>query len=434
MYPSRRTIVFVAAGVALATLPVLVAPGLWVVWLFFWTLLLLLLAVDGVLVPRGADISHEVTLPDTLFMGEERALDLSLSVRGRPVVAQVKLDLSETLAQVPIQRAALDDAPTRLRFALAPLRRGAATVEAVWLRYAGPFGLIERTVRVPLDAPLDAVPNIRGVRRLALEFFSPKEFRMGLRIEQYAGDGSEFDSLREFMPGLDHRAIDWKASARHTQLLVRKFRAERNRQVVIAVDAGRLMAEPLAGLPRLDHAIHAGLLLAYFSVRAGDRVGLYSFAERPKGFAEPRAGMPAFRAMLKLSGGISYADGETNYTLGLTDLMGRLTRRSLVVVLTDFVDTITAELMVDNVQRLAKRHLVVFVSLRDPLLDDISAAEPRHLLALERAVVAESFLRERELVIKRLRNSGAYCIDTTPDQMGVQLVNRYLEIKRREMI
>src|SRR5690606_10749357 len=105
---------------------------------------------------------------------------------------------------------------------------------------------------------------------------------------------------------------------------------------------------------------------------------------------------------------------ETNFTLGLTELMQRLNRRSLVVVMTDFVDSVTASLMVDNLTRLGRRHLVVFVSIRDPGLDELAAAEPRALLGLHRAVVADSLVRERELVLTHLRRLGIFCIDAAP--------------------
>lgn len=436
MHPSRRAILLVAAGTALAVLPVLVAPDLWLVWLFAWSFLLLLVALDGVLAPRAADVAHTLALPDTLYMGDPSDLTLALTAPRAPraVHALVKLDVSDGLTAPLAARALLGAAPVDVTFPLAATRRGPSRVEAAWVRYTGPFGLLARTARIPLDAEVHAVPNVRGVRQQAIHFASRDSLRSGLRIEQFAGDGSEFDSLREFTPGLDRRAIDWKASARHTELLCRQFRAERNRQIVVAIDAGHLMAEPLDGVPRLDHAIHAGLLLAWFSARAGDKVGFFGFDARPRGFGAPRAGMAAFRAMLELTSGLDYSDAETNYTLGLTELMTRLTRRSLVVVLTDFVDSVTAELMADNVERLARRHLVVFVSLRDPLLDAVAAADPRHLVALNEAVVAESFLRERELVLARLRRRGVFCIDAAPGDLGVHLINRYLDIKRRELI
>jgi uncharacterized protein (DUF58 family) len=140
------------------------------------------------------------------------------------------------------------------------------------------------------------------------------------------------------------------------------------------------------------------------------------------------------RALTRIAGELVYSTEETNFTLGLTDLASRLRRRSLVVVFTDFVDSVTAELMVENVLRLRRRHLVVFVALRDPTLGELADAEPETLLDVDRAVVAGTLLRERELTLGRLRKAGVFAIDAAPAEVGPQLVNRYLEIKRREMI
>ena len=194
------------------------------------------------------------------------------------------------------------------------------------------------------------------------------------------------------------------------------------------------MAEPLDGVPRLDHAIHAALLLAWVSLRHGDRVGLFAFDDAPRGFAPPRSGRATFGSLLSLCAGLSYRSAETNFTLGLTDLMNQLRRRSLIVVLTDFADTVTAELMIDNLGRLARRHLVVFVALSDPLLQRLAHGPLAEMADVERAVVAESLLSDREVVLARLRRMGVLVVDSLPDRIGPALVNRYLDIARRERI
>ena len=131
---------------------------------------------------------------------------------------------------------------------------------------------------------------------------------------------------------------------------------------------------------------------------------------------------------------MAYREAESNFTLGLTDLMTRLRRRSLVVVLTDFADTVTAELMIDNLGRLAKRHLVIFVALSDPLLLRLARGEVSEMADVERAVVAESLLSDREVVLARLRRMGVLVVDAPPGRIGPALVNRYLDIARRERI
>jgi uncharacterized protein (DUF58 family) len=135
-----------------------------------------------------------------------------------------------------------------------------------------------------------------------------------------------------------------------------------------------------------------------------------------------------------MSAELDYSRAETNFTLALADLSTRLRRRSLVILLTDFVDTITAELMIENVTRLSRRHLVVFVTLRDPSLEALSSAAPVTTTRLHESVVAGDFVRERDIVIQRLRQLGVFCIDAPPAHVSMELLNRYLDIKRRELI
>ncbi len=181
--------------------------------------------------------------------------------------------------------------PTNLRVVgldvvvpITPIRRGEITVERIWLRWKGPLRLTRWHHVIECDRVIKVVPNVRAVRVAALRYFSAREFLAGLKVEHYIGDGSEFESLREYMPGLDHRAIDWKVSARYKKLLCHNFRAERNHQVIVAFDTGHLISEPLGDIPKLDHAINAGLLLSYFCLRTGDRVGLFGFDSRVRGF------------------------------------------------------------------------------------------------------------------------------------------------------
>ena len=379
----------------------------------------------------------DVTTPDTLYIGDCDHLIIELAAPGfgRPAALDLVVDVDDELEPCPIQRVVIPARGTvEVQVPLRPLRRGLVSVETMWLRWTGPFGLMRRQKTRPIGRNVSVVPNIRAVRAAALRFFSTRDFMAGLKVEQYIGDGSEFESLREYVPGLDHRAIDWKASARHVKLLCQEFRAERNHQVVVAIDTGQLMSEPLGGIPKVDHAINAGLLLGYFCLRTGDRVGLFGFDQQVRSFAEPAGGMQSFVRLQKQSAALDYHHVETNFTLGLASLATRLRRRSLVILMTDFVDTITAELMLDNVHRLARRHLVVFVTLRDPSLASLAAVEPRSLSDLHRSVVATDFARERGVVIERLKRRGVHCVDATPEAVSMHLLNRYLDIKRRELI
>jgi uncharacterized protein (DUF58 family) len=436
MRPTLRAVLLFAAAFPVALVPVLASARLWTVWLAWLGFAALLVGVDAVLGLPRRRLRATVHAPATLYIGERDPLEIELAApRGRAADVEIVCDLHEDLEPQPAQTVRLTPAaPGRAAVTLAPRRRGTVAVRALWLRWAGPFGLMRRTTRVAVDREIAVLPNVRAVRAAALRFFASRQSLQGLKVERYIGDGSEFESLREYVVGMDSRSIDWKSSARHRKVLAQEFRAERNHQIILAVDCGHLMREPLEGIPRLDHAVNAALLLSYLGLRTGDRIGLYSFDEKPRSFVEPQGGVGAFPRLQAAASEIDYSTGETNFTLGLAELSTRLRRRSLVVLLTDFVDVVTAELMLDNLDRLARRHLTLFVSLSDPGLGDLAGAAPRRLPDVYRAVVAADLSRERELVLKRLKRLGILTVDAAPGQISAQLLSRYLEIKRRELI
>jgi uncharacterized protein (DUF58 family) len=439
MRPTLRCVLVFLAGIPLSLGAVAIDPRLWTLWITYLGAAATLAGLDGLLAMPKRKLRITAEVPAQVFIGDTGSAVIELVAGRRGAILELLAELDDDLTPQPPCRAELraagagQPARARVSVALVPRRRGDHALRTVHARWTGPLGLIEQRVAVPIDKRVGVVPNLGAVRAVALRMFSDRNFMAGLKVEKFLGDGSEFEALREYVPGLDHRAIDWKSSARHRKLLCQEFRAERNHQVVLAVDAGQLMSEPVAGVPKLDHAINAAILLAWFCLRTGDRVGLLGFDERVRQWAEPAGGMHAFARLLAMSAEIDYRRVETNYTLTLAELSTRLRRRSLVVLFTDFLDTVTAELMIDNVTRLARRHLVLFVAVRDPSLETRALARPRSLATLHEAVVAADFGRERHVVLERLRRAGAHCIDTAPAKFSMALVNRYLDIKRREL-
>jgi uncharacterized protein (DUF58 family) len=306
-------------------------------------------------------------------------------------------------------------------------------LERIWARWQGPLGLVWKQKIEQLDRETPITLNIQAVKDEALRLFS-RNALFGARVQFDMGSGSEFHALNEFHTGMDRRTIDWKQSARHGTLLAKEFRAERNHPVIMALDTGRLMCQPLAGLPRIDHALNAALLLAYVSLKAGDRAGLFGFDARPNISSGPLSGPNAFAHIQRLAASVDYTSEETNYTLGLTQLSGQLSRRTLVVVFTDFADTTSAELMLDNVSRLLAQHLVIFVVMRDDELEDLQRQAPTNADDVSRAVVAAALLRERELVVTKLRRLGVQIVEAPAGQIGPALLSRYLDLKRRDLL
>lgn len=436
MRPTFRAAMIYAAGVPVTLVLILADPAWWPVGPAYLGFVTLLCGMDVVFAPWARNLNVQWRWPQILYIGEDSELEVRLTLGDSRLSASfdVVCDLGELLAPPSSARVFVgkgQDAITSLK--LSPLRRGNADIHRIWLRWSGPFGLFNRQAVYDLNASVAVLPNLNMVRQAALRF-SARDALHGIKLQHQQGEGSEFNALREWVPGLDHRSIDWKQSARHRMLVCKEFDVERNHHIILAFDTGHLMSEPIDGIPRLDHAVNASLLLGWASIVNGDRVGLYAFDSRVRQFSKPLGGRHAFSNLQSEAAKLDYRYDETNFTLGLGELLGRLERRSLIIVQSDFVDTITAELMVENLQRLSNRHLVMFVSLRNIGLDRIAKARPDTMRDMVRSVVADDIDHERRVVFEKLRRLGVLCVETTSQTMGADLLNHYLDIKRQELI
>ena len=448
IHPTPRAAVLAGAAVPLAVAIALAAPSYWPFGVAWLAILLAGFGLDALTLFGRGRLVAELRLPKALHVGERETATLVL--RGhRPAAVDVLLDMEGPALPLPGQRvAAGDESVVELPFTVSTTRRGTVRYPQVWLRTRGPLSLAAQTRRQSLDVEIVVLPNVVAVRRQAL-VLSTTDAPLGAKPQHQKGSGSEFEALRDYAAGLDRRAIDWKHSARHGKLLCKEFQTERNHHIVLALDTGHLMAEPstkdpspgaarmeepVHGIAKLDHVCTALLLLSYISLKAGDRVGLCTFDARIGSYLAPSAGLSVMARVQNALATVEYSTAETNFTLALAELGGRLTRRSLIVVATDFVDTVTADLMVKNLGHLASRHLMVFLTPANSALAKQFGGDFGGVADVARAVVTNDLLRERRAVFARLRRLGVSCVEAPVEQLGPELVNRYLAIKARDLI
>jgi uncharacterized protein (DUF58 family) len=434
--PTLRAVLLFAASLPLGFILLAWDRDLWAFSLNFGFFALVAVIVDALMGVPFNQLKVTIETPPRLFVGVAGDINVGLEQTGRfrPVAYELIAEYRGEIDPPGLVRAtAALDGRTDVTLALQPRRRGVIDVDAVWLRWKGPMGLTERVVRQPLDRKIDVLTDIRGIQSAALQFFS-RDAIGGVKVQQQKGDGSEFESLRDHAAGLDNRFIDWKRSAKHRKLLSKEFRIEQNHQIIMAFDTGHLMVEPIDGIARLDRAIASGLLLAWISLRNGDHVGSFGFDDRVRQYIQPSQGLPWFAHLQRATARLSYHSEETNFTLGLAELNQRLKRRALIVLFTEFIDTVTAELLLESMQRIANRHAVVFVTLRDPKLEELVNIEPQQFQAAAEAVVAYDLMRDRSIVLERLERMGVHCLDVSVKSLSVALINRYLMIKDRGLI
>ena len=436
--PTPRFVLLFAMSVPIALLIVSLRPEAWRFTLLYPVAALALLVADLTMTLPQGRLRVSVRVPARLTPGKQReraeGMTLALEAEGRPRPVDVEVLPELTGHALPPcpARVKLRGALT-LSLPLEPTRRGRLTLDALWLRWRGPWGLAELRRRQPVGESIDVVPDVRGIHQEALRFFA-YDAVFGSGSRRARGEGTEFEALREYAQGMDTRFIDWKHSARHRRLLSREFRQERNHRIMLGFDTGRLMLESVDGLPRLDHAIRAGLLLAWISLRAGDLTGACGFDAVFRHFLAPERGPAQFARFQRFSAGLDYREEETNFTLGLAELNSRLQRRSLVVLFTDFVDAVCAELMLESLQWLTRRHVVIFAVLRDPGPERLRNAAPVDLDSAARAVAADDLLRERAVVLERIARLGVHCLDVPAGELSPALLNRYLAIKQRGLL
>ena len=434
--PTLRAILLMLTGLPVLLFVAVAAPSLWVISAAWIAGLLGLLLADIILAGRIAQVEIETDAPPLLYTASEDPAHFTLSfVQGpRPSRVNALLETNSLLkAPEPTELRGWTGRSHTWSVPLQPLRRGEARLTRLWLDWTGPLGLARMRKIVTLDQAVPVSPNTRWVQGEAVRLYT-RDADFGIKMQMDRGDGSEFDALREFVTGMDRRAIDWKHSARHRTLLAKEFRTERNHNIVFAFDTGRLMCEPLGGVPKIDRAINAALLLAFVSLRSGDKTALFGFDARPTVSSNVLTGASAFPHMQRLAARLDYSGEEANYTLALTSLASKLQRRSLIILFSDFVDTISAELMLENIRRLQDRHLVVFACFEDQPLHDLINVEPMNANDVSRAVIADGLLRDRELVLRKLERMGVQVLETRPERFGADLISRYLDIKRKEML
>lgn len=433
--PTPRAVLLFCAGIPVALFLLVRDPGLWAFAFDLCLVALLVIGLDALLCVSPRRIAVDVKVPARLPVGDRGTATLSLTAPALPHVLTVTalFDLDgPAVAQEPVELAYSGQA-ARFGLGFAAHRRGVVTLRNLWLRWRGPLGLVERLVRKPLGLDVDILPSARVPRGSELKLLVDSAV-YGTRTQHQKGEGSEYETLREHVAGMDNRFIDWKQTARHRKLLSKEFRIERNHQVVLAFDTGHLMLEPIEGLARLDHAIEAGLMLGWVGLRGGDLVGSYGFDASVRHYMEPGRGIAYFPRLQKGAARLEYRSTETNFTLGLAELNARLKRRALVVLFTEFVDSVMAELLIESLKRMANRHVVLFVTMQDPLTTALAEAAPETFGTLAQAVVATDFQRDRAIVLERIARLGVHCLDVPPGGLTIGLLNRYLEIKREGLL
>ena len=412
-----------------ALVPIIALPGP-VTWLLALGVLILVLVVDTSLAASPRKVALQRTLPSGVRLGEPATALLRLAnASPRMLRAQVKdgwqpsagaTNALQTVHIRPGERAALS-------ICLRPSRRGDLHTEHVSIRSFGPLGMAARQSTISAPGMLRVLPPFKSKRHLPSKLRKLRELD-GRAAVQIRGAGTEFDSLRDYVRGDDVRSIDWRATARRQDVVVRTWRPERDRRVVIVLDSSRTSAARIEDETALDTGIEASLLLAVLAERGGDRVSLIAYDRRVRAKVSSTGKGNMLNAMVQALAPLEPVLIELN-TADIPSQVREVTaHRALVVLVTSLDAGAAEEGLIPLAVTLAQRHVVVVAAVRDPAVDAARLVRSSTTSAY-RAAAAEHALNRRSAITAVLKQSGVEVVDAAPEDLPPQLADRYIRLK-----
>ena len=471
-----RALWLIVAGVLLAL------PAFWhprAVWFMVaWDVLVLaVVAWDTFRLPRPRSVSVTRTFLDSPQLGVPTRVELTVTADTRQVLSlRITDDLHPALIGTPETRTleVFPREPATLVSTVWPRERGEFTLRRVYLRYRGALGLAERWAAVPLQLEGEPLPGAPEGRRQdsrvrvfpaheeargSNEFFLMRARQMERQRRQLRlrGGGREFDSLREYQPGDELRAVSWTATARRGRVVTRQFMAERSQAVWAVLDAGRLSrtafelrrdtnlrfagetdAERAAShslaITQLDAATTATVMLAGIVGQSGDKFGMLTYGTEVQQVLPPGNGPGHLRLLIDLLSATRSEAAEANALLAVARLKQLQRRRGLVVWITELPDTAGRPDLVAAAVQLARQHLVVLVLLKHPELAALAHSMPGTRADMFHAAAATEMEERRRATIATLERAGVLIVEASAEEVGVRAVGEYLEVKSKGLL
>jgi uncharacterized protein (DUF58 family) len=391
--------------------------------------LILFSAKDGLLARR--------TTPERLSNSDENKLLIHLENRY-PFPVQLGI-----IDEIPFQFQKRDlwfkvkmdvKQQKQVRYALRPTKRGEYDFGKVNVFVRSPFGLIMRRFQFAEDTMVPVYPSFLQMRKYQLMAISNRLSEIGIKKIRRIGHSMEFEQIKEYVKGDDYRTVNWKATARKNQLMVNAFTDEKSQQVYCVIDKSRVMKLPFEGLSLLDYAINASLVLANVALVKQDKAGLITFSEQIGTFLPATRKPTQMNAILEIlyKQKTRYLESDFEKLYGLIRM--RITQRSLIVLFTNFESMSALQRQLKFLRKIAQYHLLMVVFFENTELKQLIEKPAENLESVYTQTIAEKFAFEKKMIVKELHKYGILSILTAPQNVTVNSVNKYLELKARQVI
>lgn len=412
----------------------------WVMGVAHMALLLCFLAamVEALLIfNQKKGISAQRILPEKLSNGDENPVKIDIK-NNYGFTIQVNV-----IDEIPFQFQKRDfliekkiepGKNTFFQYILEPKERGEYNFGSLHIYVSSPLGLVSKRFSFQKDANMPAYPSFIHLRKYELMALQSEFLLGGMKKIRKLGHTMEFEQIKDYVPGDDIRTINWKATSKTNRLMVNQFQDEKSQRIFMLIDKGRTMKMPFNGLSLLDYSINATMALSHIILKKGDRAGMMTFSKKTenKVAAENKSGQ--LRKISEALYNIKTDFFESDFNRLYQDVKYSLNQRSLVLLFTNFETLDGLNRQLKYLRGIAKNHLLVVIFFKNSELQTLIHKNPESSQEIYDEIIAEKFEFEKKLIIQELRKYGIYSVYTLPENLNVDVINKYLEIKARGIL
>lgn len=428
--------------IVLAVLALVIGLGNYVPPMFTigrWLLLalLLLLLVEVFLLYHERGIMARRTMAERFSNGDDNEVNIRVeSIYSFPV----RLEIIDEIPPIFQRR----DLLFRLRlgmgegknvkYSLRPTERGVYSFGHVRVFVTSPIGLLLRRFTLGQPVEVKVYPSYLMLNQYELLAMSNNLTELGIKKIRRVGNNTEFEQIKDYVAGDDFRRINWRATARTTRLMVNVYQDERSQQIYNIIDKGRVMQQAFRGMTYLDYAINASLVLSYVAIRKEDKAGIITFGDQLEDFVQASRRTGHMQKILETLYRQQTRFAESDYSSLVMGVSQHISKRSLLVLYTNFANKVSLERQLPYLVQLNRLHRLLVVFFEDDEIKAYIKTRPDSDEEYYRHVIAEKYVHEQRLIVSKLKRHGILSLLTTPENLSVDVINKYLELKARQMI
>lgn len=436
MFLTRRfyltlTALVLAIGLGYAY-PILFAIGKGALWIF-----LTVVAIDFILLYHKKAITAQRICADRFSNGDDNEVAISLTNEYpfktyTTIIDEAPLIFQRRDVKFPLAIAA--HSTGEVAYTLRPTERGVYAFGHIRVFARTLLGMVERRYTQGEKKDVKVYPSYLMLNHYELLAMSNNLTEMGIKRIRRVGNNTEFEQIKEYVEGDEYRTINWKASARKNQLMVNVYQDERSQQIYSVIDKGRVMQQSFNGMSLLDYSINAALVLSYVAIRREDKAGLITFSGNMDTSLSPSRRPGQMQHILEALYAQKANFDETDYSNLCVNVNNRISKRSLLVLYTNFSGMTALQRELPYLKLLNRRHRLLVVFFEDAEMSNYIREEKHSTLEYYQHVIAEKFAYEKRLIVSTLRQHGILSLLTTPEKLSIDVINKYLEMKQRQIL